>query len=194
MVSRTSVLPSSSHCSTAPPATYDGIGRVMSWGFGGWYRRRVLQRAGLRPGMRLLDLAVGTGAVAREAIALGVASEDIVGLDVSAGMLEQARRQLPIALLRGRMETLPLTDDSVDMVTMGYALRHVADLRAAFAECLRVLRPGGRVVLLELAGVDAAASLDRTLLPRPADSAPGAADQRERRHRNIDAVLLGHHR
>jgi demethylmenaquinone methyltransferase/2-methoxy-6-polyprenyl-1,4-benzoquinol methylase len=65
-------------------------------------------------------------------------------------MLRQARAALPIPLLRGRAEALPLADGSVDLVSMGYALRHVADLVTTFGEFRRVLRPGGRVLLLEI--------------------------------------------
>ena len=129
---------------------YDGIGRLLSLGLGDWYRRRTLHQAGLRAGMRVLDVAVGTGAVARAAIAVGGPSLDLVGIDLSFGMLAEARRHLAIPLVRGRMEQLPFADASIDFLSMGYALRHVADLAVAFAEFRRVLRPGGTLVLLEL--------------------------------------------
>jgi demethylmenaquinone methyltransferase/2-methoxy-6-polyprenyl-1,4-benzoquinol methylase len=132
---------------TAP--SYDRINTWLAFGSGAWYRRRALRQAGLRPGMRLLDVAVGTGAVAREALGI---TPDVIGLDLSAGMLAVARRNLPaLALLQAEGEALPLRDASVDFVSMGYALRHVADLGVLFAEFRRVLRPGGRVLLLEIA-------------------------------------------
>ena len=65
-------------------------------------------------------------------------------------MLGEARRKLPMALIRGRAEALPLADASVDFVSMGYALRHVRDLAIAFAEFRRVLRPGGKLLMLEI--------------------------------------------
>ena len=133
--------------------SYDRINALASLGSGAWYRRRVLLRAGLRPGHRLLDVAVGTGLVAREAARILGNPADVIGLDLSAGMLAEARRQLggALPLLRARAEALPLRDGSVDFVCMGYALRHVANLAATFAEYRRVLRPGGRLLLLEIA-------------------------------------------
>ena len=129
---------------------YDRINQVFSLGSGGWYRRQALLRAGLRPGHRMLDVAVGTGLVAAEAVRITGRPGDVIGLDVSEGMLAEARRRLPIPLLQGQAEALPLADASVDVLSMGYALRHVADLAVAFAEYRRVLRPGGRVLLLEI--------------------------------------------
>ena len=133
---------------TAPH--YDRIADLLSLGWGGWYRRRALRRAGLHQGMRLLDVATGTGAVAGEAVQV-VGADAVVGIDLSHGMLTEARRRLAIPLVRGRMEILPFADASFDVISMGYALRHVSDLGVAFAEFRRVLRPGGRVVILELA-------------------------------------------
>lgn len=129
---------------------YDRLNRVFSLGTGGRYRREALLRAGLRPGHRVLDVAVGTGLVAREAVRVTGQTADVTGVDVSLGMLVQARAACGIGLIQGRAEALPLHDASVDMVTMGYALRHVADLLVVFREYHRVLRPGGSVLLLEI--------------------------------------------
>jgi len=136
---------------TAPQ--YDRINRVFSLGTGAWYRRQALSRAGLRPGMTVLDVACGTGLVTREALRLAGPGGTVIGLDPSAGMLAEARAT-GAPLLQGRAEAIPLPDASVDMLTMGYALRHVADLSVAFAEYSRVLRPGGRVLLLEIGRPD----------------------------------------
>lgn len=130
--------------------SYDRLNAIFSLGTGARYRRDALRRAGLAPGKRLLDVATGTGLVAREAVGILGRAEDVVGLDLSAGMLREARGSLPIALVQARAEALPLADASVDLVSMGYALRHVPDLVRAFAEYRRVLRPGGRVLLLEI--------------------------------------------
>jgi demethylmenaquinone methyltransferase/2-methoxy-6-polyprenyl-1,4-benzoquinol methylase len=135
--------------STAP--SYDRINTILSFGSGGWYRRRALLRAGLKPGDRMLDVAVGTGLVAREGLAILGRPEDVLGLDLSLGMLRQARRTLPIPLIQSRAEDLPLADASRDFISMGYALRHVADLGLLFAEFRRVLCPGGRVLIMEIA-------------------------------------------
>ncbi len=133
-------------------ADYDRINGVFSLGTGGWYRREALRRAGLAPGQRLLDVAVGTGLVAAEAARVLGDPSAVTGLDLSEGMLAEARRRLGggVKLVQARAEALPIADGSVDFVSMGYALRHVADLGVAFAEYRRVLRPGGRVLLLEI--------------------------------------------
>lgn len=131
-------------------AHYDAINRIFSFGLGDWHRRRGLRDAGLRPGMRVLDLAVGTGAMARQALAIQGADADVVGLDASPGMLAEARRLLGIPLVLGSMECLPIGDNSVDFVSIGYALRHVAGLATLFAEVRRVLAPGGILCLLEI--------------------------------------------
>jgi len=133
---------------TAP--SYERINAAFSFGSGAWYRRNALRRAGLRPGQVLLDVAVGTGLVAREAVRILGRPAAVTGLDLSEGMLREARRALAIPLIRGRAEALPIGDGRMDFISMGYALRHVPDLAATFAEYHRVLRPGGRLLLLEI--------------------------------------------
>jgi demethylmenaquinone methyltransferase/2-methoxy-6-polyprenyl-1,4-benzoquinol methylase len=129
---------------------YDYVERLLALGSGSWYRRNALLRAGLAPGMRVLDVATGTGLVAREALAAVGPEGWVVGLDPSAGMLAEAHRQLPMTLVGGRGEKLPLRDASFDFVSMGFALRHVADLDSLFAEFRRVLKPGGVACVLEI--------------------------------------------
>jgi demethylmenaquinone methyltransferase/2-methoxy-6-polyprenyl-1,4-benzoquinol methylase len=131
--------------------SYDAINAAFALGSGSWYRRRALRRAGLAPGARMLDVAIGTGLVAREAASILGGAGDLVGLDLSEGMLAVARRQPGLTLVQARAEALPFADGSFDFVSMGYALRHVADLGALFTEFRRVLRPGGRVLVLEIA-------------------------------------------
>lgn len=133
---------------------YERIDRIFSLGSGSRYRRRALRLGGLRPGMRVLDVAVGTGLVARAALQLTGDRADVVGLDVSQNMLAETQRTLRIPLIRANAEYLPVADASVDFVSMGYALRHVSDLAAMFQECLRVLRPGGILLLLEITRPD----------------------------------------
>lgn len=129
---------------------YDRVCGVMSLGSGTWYRRNALERSGLRPGMKLLDVATGTGLVARSAVRILAEPGAVVGLDPSAGMLQEARKTLCGPLVRGRVEDLPFGDASFDLLSIGYALRHVTSLEAAFAECRRVLKPGGRLLILEI--------------------------------------------
>ncbi len=134
--------------STAPD--YDRVERVMAFGSGPWYRRRALTLAGLRPGMRVLDVAMGTGLVAREAMAIVGASGQVIGLDPSIGMVSEAKRSLDLSVVLGRGELLPLQAQTFNFLSMGYALRHVSDIDAAVREYFRVLKPGGRVCLLEI--------------------------------------------
>jgi demethylmenaquinone methyltransferase/2-methoxy-6-polyprenyl-1,4-benzoquinol methylase len=113
------------------------------------YRRLSLRFAGLRPGMKVLDVAIGTAAVARGAVKLVGPTGRVFGVDPSAGMLAEARKNFQGPLTRGYAENLPFADDTFDFVTMGIALRHVSDLAAAFREYLRVLKPGGQLWILE---------------------------------------------
>ena len=129
---------------------YDRINLLLSWGMGDWYRRHALQRAGLQPGRRVLDVATGTGLVARQAVALTGSEDTVFGLDVSDSMLAEARRTLKIHLIQGYAEQLPFADASFDFLSMGYALRHVTDLDATFREFHRVLRSRGTLLLLEI--------------------------------------------
>ena len=129
---------------------YDYVERLLALGSGSWYRRHALLRAGLAPGMRVLDVATGTGLVAREALSIVGAEGSVLGLDPSAGMLAEAHRHLPMALVRGRGERLPLRDATFDFISMGFALRHVTDLDALFGEFRRVLKPGGTLCVLEI--------------------------------------------
>ncbi|HTK28634.1 MAG TPA: class I SAM-dependent methyltransferase [Vicinamibacterales bacterium] len=130
-------------------AHYDRACRIMAFGSGQAYRREALVRAGVRKGMEVLDVGTGTGLLAREIADLVGPAGRIVGLDPSRGMLA-AGRALAIERVQGLGEALPFADGTFDLVTMGYALRHVPDLDQAFAEYRRVLRPGGRVLLLEI--------------------------------------------
>lgn len=136
---------------TAPD--YDRIERVLAFGSGPWYRRAALQRAGLASGAQVLDVGIGTGLVAREALGLIGPSGQLVGVDPSVGMMGEVT--LPgIELVTGRAEALPRPDASADFLSMGYALRHISDVGAAFHEFHRVLRPGGRLVILEISKPD----------------------------------------
>ena len=129
---------------------YDQLCGLMSLGSGQWYRRRALERAGLRPGMKHLDVATGTGLVARPAARILQEPRAVIGLDPSRGMLHEARKHLVGPLVQGRVEDLPFRAGLFDLLTIGYALRHVADLELVFRECLRVLKPDGRLLVLEL--------------------------------------------
>jgi demethylmenaquinone methyltransferase / 2-methoxy-6-polyprenyl-1,4-benzoquinol methylase len=128
---------------------YNHVGRMLDLGSGERYRRETLRRAGLRPGMRLLDVATGTGLVAKGAAQILGKPGGVVGVDPSQGMLKEARKVLAGPLVQGTAEALPFRSDRFDMLSMGFALRHVADLEVAFREYWRVLKPDGRLLLLE---------------------------------------------
>ena len=129
---------------------YDRIGRFGFLGTGQFHRRRELRQAGLRPGMDVLDVACGTGAVTRAAVEILGGHGRVCGVDPSEGMLAEARKIAGAEFHVGHAEALPFPDQSFDFLSMGYALRHVADLQRAFTEYHRVLRPGGRVLILEV--------------------------------------------
>jgi demethylmenaquinone methyltransferase/2-methoxy-6-polyprenyl-1,4-benzoquinol methylase len=129
---------------------YDWVSGAMSFWTDRRYRREALQRAGLQPGQKLLDVASGTGLMTRAALELGLEPAHICGLDPSLGMLEQNRQRNTVTLLQGRGERLPFREATFDFVCMGYALRHVEDLRELFGEFRRVLKPGGRLLILEI--------------------------------------------
>jgi demethylmenaquinone methyltransferase/2-methoxy-6-polyprenyl-1,4-benzoquinol methylase len=126
---------------------YEAICRWGSFGSGDWYRREALKRGGLQPGMRVLDVAAGTGITSRAAIRCGVQS--VVCVDASLGMLREAKNSLPVAAAQGLADRLPFHDGRFDFLTMGFALRHVETLENAFREYRRVLRPGGTVLILD---------------------------------------------
>lgn len=131
---------------TAP--WYDWATWFLSFGSGDWYRREALKRAGLAPGMKLLDLASGTGVVARAATEVTKEPHAILGMDASYGMLRSGKTSS--AKVQSPAERLPLRDASFDRISIGFALRHFADLSVVFSECHRVLRPGGKLLVLEI--------------------------------------------
>jgi demethylmenaquinone methyltransferase/2-methoxy-6-polyprenyl-1,4-benzoquinol methylase len=127
---------------------YDTIESLFLKG-GLWYRRFGMKRAGMKPGMKVLDMATGTGAVARGAVRIVGPTGRVFGCDPSPGMLAQARKVFKGPLTHGVGDSLPFKSEQFDFVTMGIALRHVSSLARTFEEYLRVLKPGGRVWVLE---------------------------------------------
>jgi demethylmenaquinone methyltransferase / 2-methoxy-6-polyprenyl-1,4-benzoquinol methylase len=129
---------------------YDAINQLMSLGTGHRYRREALLRAGLTHGMHVLDVGAGTGALALSATQVVGACGSVTALEPSRGMLQETVRKCVRPAVQGTAEHLPFADNSFDMVTMGYALRHIAELHVAFHEYQRVLKPGGSVLMLEI--------------------------------------------
>ena len=145
---------------TAPD--YDRIESMLAWGTGSKYRRDALVRGGLKHGMKVLDVGVGTGLVAAQACLLVGDPALVTGVDPSAGMMAAGKLPRAVAMVEGRAEALPFPDNHFDFLSMGYALRHISDLSVAFAEFERVLKPGGRLCILEI--TQARSPLGRWLL------------------------------
>lgn len=129
---------------------YDRMERLLSFGRGSRYRREALRRAGLVRGSTVLDVAAGTGLVAREAAHIVGDPQLVTGVDPSTAMMANAALPAGVRMLEGRAEAIPLADAMFDFLSMGYALRHLADLPLAFSEFYRVLKPSGRLCILEI--------------------------------------------
>ncbi len=124
---------------------YDLVNRIVSFGLDVRWRRRTVRALGLGAGARVLDLACGTGDLCRDLRRLGL---EPVGADLSWGMLAHARTGVP--LVQADALRLPLATASLDGVVSGFGLRNFVTLGPVFAELARVLRPAGRVALLDL--------------------------------------------
>jgi demethylmenaquinone methyltransferase/2-methoxy-6-polyprenyl-1,4-benzoquinol methylase len=134
---------------------YDPMNTLISGFQEPRWRRRAVAAAALRPGMRALDVATGTGKVAHELWRAVQPGGAVTGIDFAEGMLSVARtRYADVDGLRfeqGDALALPLEDRSFDAATIAFGMRNLADYRRGFAELRRVVRPGGRVVCLEIA-------------------------------------------
>jgi demethylmenaquinone methyltransferase / 2-methoxy-6-polyprenyl-1,4-benzoquinol methylase len=126
---------------------YDAMNRVMTAGLDRRWRRIMIQQT-VHSGDRTLDACCGTGDLA---IGAHRAGAEVVGLDFSERMLERARRKAPdLEFVRGDVLALPFEDASFDSAIVGFGVRNVEDLGACLAELRRVLRPGGRLGILEI--------------------------------------------
>ena len=126
---------------------YDAMNRVMTMGLDRRWRRLAVELV-VQPGDRVLDACCGTGDLALEAERQG---GQVVGLDFSERMLERARRKSQtVEWLQGDLLTLPFADGLFDAATVGFGVRNIADLELGLRELRRVLRPGGRLAILEI--------------------------------------------
>jgi len=136
------------------PRHYDRMGAVLSFGQDPRWRRELVAAVGPQRGQRVLDVATGTGLVA---FALACRGCHVVGLDQSEEMLAGARERLSaepeldgrVELVRGEAERLPFPDEEFDALTFTYLLRYVDDRAATMRELVRVLKPGGRIGMIE---------------------------------------------
>jgi demethylmenaquinone methyltransferase / 2-methoxy-6-polyprenyl-1,4-benzoquinol methylase len=141
---------------TGLPARYDRMGAIMSFGQDPRWRRALVAAVDPRPGERVLDVATGTGMVAFELARRG---SEVTGLDQSEQMLSGARAKLlevpamaeRVKFVQGEAERLPFGDGEFDALTFTYLLRYVDDRAATLAELARVVRPGGRIGMVEFA-------------------------------------------
>lgn len=135
---------------------YDLMNDLMSGGLHRLWKRFTLQRTGLRAGDRALDLAGGTGDLTVGLSKQVGRSGFVLLTDINASMLEQGRRRLVdkgvvknVALAQVNAESLPFRDNSFHCITIGFGLRNVTDKDAALRSAARVLKPGGRLLILE---------------------------------------------
>jgi len=127
---------------------YDLMNTVMTAGLHHQWRTRAVDLARVGPGTRALDVATGTGDLAIELAARG---GDVVGSDFSEGMLERARAKAPgLTWEQADALALPYPDDAFDAATVGFGARNFSDLPRGLSEMVRVVKPGGRVVILEI--------------------------------------------
>jgi demethylmenaquinone methyltransferase/2-methoxy-6-polyprenyl-1,4-benzoquinol methylase len=129
---------------------YDRMEHILGLGSGMWYRGQALERAGLKPGMRVVDVGVGTGLVAHEAARIVGDASLVTGVDPSPGMMKNAKVPQGVVLVEGSAEAIPFPEAHFDFLSMGYALRHISDLSVAFREFHRVMKPGGKLCILEI--------------------------------------------
>ena len=130
---------------------YDRMNRLMSLGMDGSWRSLAVRASGVAPGDAALDVCCGTGDLAIELLDAVSTRGRVVGLDFSQAMLDAARRKSSqVEWVRGDALALPFADGEFAAATIGFGMRNLSDPLRGFAELRRVVRPGGRVVCLEL--------------------------------------------
>jgi demethylmenaquinone methyltransferase/2-methoxy-6-polyprenyl-1,4-benzoquinol methylase len=133
---------------------YDLLNSLLSQGQDRRWRRRAAQLTRAQPGDKVLDVCTGTGALAALLRRRVGATGEVVGVDLTEAMLELARARVPeVSFVVADACALPFPDQSFDATTMAFGLRNIRDRQGALDELARVLRPGGRVVILEFSQV-----------------------------------------
>ncbi|HET6463285.1 MAG TPA: ubiquinone/menaquinone biosynthesis methyltransferase, partial [Candidatus Krumholzibacteria bacterium] len=134
---------------------YDFLNHALSLNIDRHWRRKMVEVCDVKPGDHVLDVATGTGDVALE-FGNRTSAARIMGLDPSSGMLDVARAKVAVddraalvCLIEGDALALPFPDRSFDVVTIAFGLRNLPDYARGVSEMARVLRPGGRLVVLE---------------------------------------------
>jgi demethylmenaquinone methyltransferase / 2-methoxy-6-polyprenyl-1,4-benzoquinol methylase len=144
-------------------ARYDLMNDLMSGGVHRLWKAQLMARLNPRPGQLLLDLAGGTGDVARRVLAYTCGHGAVIVCDINESMLRQGRDRSidqgvldDITWITGNAEALPIASESVDACTISFGLRNVTHIPAALKEARRVLKPGGRFLCLEFSRVEGA--------------------------------------
>lgn len=136
---------------------YDLLNTVLSFNRDAYWRRRAVLEAGISQGDTVLDVCCGTGKLARECLKAVKPGGEVTGLDFCEKMLDIAKKSTPpednknIKWVKGDATSIPFDDNTFDAATIGFALRNVPDIKATLNEMKRVVKPGGKVVSLELA-------------------------------------------
>jgi len=135
---------------------YDLMNDLMSFGIHRLWKRRAVELSGVRRAQRVLDLAAGTGDLAARFAGLVGPEGEVVFSDINAAMLEQGRQRMADAGLLGNIhyaqadaQHLPFPDNHFDCISIGFGLRNVTDKQLALESMFRVLKPGGRLLILE---------------------------------------------
>lgn len=137
-------------------AKYDVMNDLMSFGVHRLWKRYTVEQSAVRPGQRILDIAGGTGDLAKQFARRTGSGGQVILADINAAMLSVGRDRLidqgvvsNVDYCQANAEALPFADNSFDCVSIAFGLRNVTDKSAALASMLRVLRPGGRLLVLE---------------------------------------------
>ncbi len=133
---------------------YDRLNTIMTFGLDNGWRHAAVEQTGIEPGASVADIACGTGKLTGELAERVGPFGKVIGVDLSGGMLALAeaeyRDMVQVEFRKGDALALPIDDDGVDAATIGFGMRNLANFEAGFRELARVVRPGGRVVCLEL--------------------------------------------
>ena len=133
---------------------YDGLNKVISFGTDAKWKQKILKTVAASKPKSILDIATGTGDLA--ILFAATTAEEIIGLDISQGMLDIGKKKIlaqhldsKIQMVLGDGENIPYADNYFDVITVAYGVRNFENLEKGLSEMLRVIRPGGKIVILE---------------------------------------------
>jgi demethylmenaquinone methyltransferase / 2-methoxy-6-polyprenyl-1,4-benzoquinol methylase len=133
---------------------YDRLNTIMTFGLDNGWRHAAVEQTAIEPGASVADVACGTGKLTGELAERVGPFGKVIGVDLSGGMLALAEAEyrdlVQVEFRKGDALALPIDEDGVDAATIGFGMRNLANFEAGFRELARVVRPGGRVVCLEL--------------------------------------------